>query len=130
MLKILSEGNAHNFGLILISYKQNVFDPADRHIIQCISRNLSTLCTAAHPIADYKEARHLEVIHNEQIIGNQPGDPENAALAFIKVAEMQERPLHLFLGSDSFGMAHGKIEAVQKDLAAFESISRSTDFQK
>jgi NAD(P)-dependent dehydrogenase (short-subunit alcohol dehydrogenase family) len=89
-----------------------------------------SLRTAAHPIADYKEARELEVIHNEQIIGNQPGDPENAAAAFIKVADMEERPLHLFLGSDSFGMAHNKIEAVQKDLAAFESISRSTDFQK
>jgi NAD(P)-dependent dehydrogenase (short-subunit alcohol dehydrogenase family) len=89
-----------------------------------------SLRTAAHPIADYKEARDLEVIHNDQIIGNQPGDPENAALAFIKVAELEERPLHLFLGSDSFDMAHSKIEAVQKDLSAFESISKSTDFQK
>jgi formate hydrogenlyase transcriptional activator len=42
MLKILSEVNATTFGLILISNKQNVFDPADRHIIQCISRHLST----------------------------------------------------------------------------------------
>lgn len=89
-----------------------------------------SLHTAANPINDYKEARDLEVIHNEQVIGNQPGDPENAALAFIKVAEMEERPLHLFLGSDSFGMAQNKIEAVQKDLAAFESISKSTDFRK
>ncbi|MCF0051696.1 SDR family NAD(P)-dependent oxidoreductase [Dyadobacter sp. LJ53] len=89
-----------------------------------------SLRSAAHPIADYKEARELEVIHNEQIIGNQPGDPENAAAAFIKVAEMEERPLHLFLGSDSFGMAHTKIEAVQKDLDTFESISKSTDYQQ
>ncbi|QTE37323.1 SDR family NAD(P)-dependent oxidoreductase [Mucilaginibacter gossypii] len=89
-----------------------------------------SLHTAANPINDYKEARDLEVIHNEQVIGNQPGDPENAALAFIEVAEMQERPLHLFLGSDSFGMAQNKIETVQKDLAAFESISKSTDFRK
>ncbi|QEM05193.1 SDR family NAD(P)-dependent oxidoreductase [Mucilaginibacter rubeus] len=89
-----------------------------------------SLRTAAKPINDYKEARDLEVIHNEQVIGNQPGDPENAALAFIEVAEMQERPLHLFLGSDSLGMAQNKIEAIQKDLAAFESISKSTDFRK
>lgn len=89
-----------------------------------------SLRTAASPIADYKEARDLEVIHNEQIIGNQPGDPENAAAAFIKVAEMENRPLHLFLGSDSFAMANNKIEAVKQDLAAFESISKSTDFQK
>jgi NAD(P)-dependent dehydrogenase (short-subunit alcohol dehydrogenase family) len=87
-----------------------------------------SLLTAASPIAEYKEARDLEVIHNEQIIGNQPGDPEKAAAAFIRVAEMENRPLHLFLGSDSFGMAHGKIEALQQDLRAFEDISKSTDF--
>ncbi|WP_276090612.1 SDR family NAD(P)-dependent oxidoreductase [Pedobacter sp. JY14-1] len=89
-----------------------------------------SLRTAKHPIADFKEARDLEVIHNEKIIGNQPGDPENAAEAFIKVAEMEERPLHLFLGSDAFGMAYNKIEAVQKDLTAFETISKSTDYQQ
>ncbi|MFD0766835.1 SDR family NAD(P)-dependent oxidoreductase [Mucilaginibacter lutimaris] len=87
-----------------------------------------SLNTAANPIAEYKEARDLEVIHNEQIIGNQPGDPEKAAAAFIHIAELEERPLHLFLGSDSFGMANGKIQAVQHDLAAFENISKSTDF--
>ena len=87
-----------------------------------------SLLTAASPIAEYKEARELEVIHNEQIIGNQPGDPEKAAAAFIEVAEMENRPLHLFLGSDSFGMAHRKIEALQQDLHAFEDISKSTDF--
>jgi NAD(P)-dependent dehydrogenase (short-subunit alcohol dehydrogenase family) len=87
-----------------------------------------SLRTAKHPIEDYKEARALEVIHNEQIIGNQPGDPEKAAAAFIKVAEMENRPLHLFLGSDSFGMAQNKIDAVQADLTAFKQVSRSTDF--
>lgn len=85
--------------------------------------------TATHPIADYKEARELEVIHNEQIIGNQPGDPENAAAAIIKVAELEQPPLHLFLGSDALGMANNKIEAVQKDLKAYEDVSRSTDFK-
>jgi len=88
-----------------------------------------SLRTAAHPIADYKEARELEVIHNDQIIGNQPGDPEKAAAALIRVAEMKERPLHLFLGSDSFGMAQNKLQAVQSDLGAFEQVSRSTDFK-
>ena len=87
-----------------------------------------SLRTAAKPIAAYKEARELEVIHNDQIIGHQPGDPEKAAAALIRVAEMDSRPLHLFLGSDSFGMADSKIQAVKNDLAAFENVSRSTDF--
>ncbi len=89
-----------------------------------------SLRTAANPISDYKEARALEVIHNEQIIGNQPGDPEKAAAAFIKVAEMETKPLHLFLGTDSFGMANQKIGLLQNDLQTFENVSRSTDFQK
>ena len=87
-----------------------------------------SLKSAAKPIGDYKEARELEVIHDKQIIGNQPGDPEKAAKALITLAEGPERPLHMFLGTDSFGMANAKMEAVQKDLNAFESISKSTDF--
>ncbi|MBO9567121.1 MAG: SDR family oxidoreductase [Niastella sp.] len=87
-----------------------------------------SLRMAAHPIAAYQAARDLEVVHEKQIIGNQPGDPEKAAAAFIKLAEMQQPPLHLFLGSDSFNMAKSKIEILQNDLAANEALSRSTDF--
>jgi NAD(P)-dependent dehydrogenase (short-subunit alcohol dehydrogenase family) len=88
-----------------------------------------SLRKSAHPIADYKEARDLEVIHDQQIIGNQPGDPERAADVFIEVAERDERPLHLFLGTDSFGMANTKMDAVKAEMKAYESLSKSTDFQ-
>ena len=87
-----------------------------------------SLRKAADPIEEYKEARDLEITHQDQIIGNQPGDPEKAAAAFIKIAEMENPPLHLFLGSDSLGMARSKIEALQQDLRSFEPISKSTDF--
>jgi NAD(P)-dependent dehydrogenase (short-subunit alcohol dehydrogenase family) len=89
-----------------------------------------SLRKATHPIIDYKEARDLEVIHDQQIIGNQPGDPDRAAAVFIKVAECKERPLHLFLGSDAFGMANSKMEAVQNEMKAYESLTKSTDFQQ
>ena len=87
-----------------------------------------SLRLAKNPIADYKEARELEVIHEKQIIGNQPGDPEKAANAFIALAESENPAMHLFLGSDSFNMAHGKIETLQKELSANEALSKSTDF--
>ncbi|MBL7683910.1 MAG: SDR family NAD(P)-dependent oxidoreductase [Flavipsychrobacter sp.] len=87
-----------------------------------------SLRLAENPIAAYKEARELEIIHDTQIIGNQPGNPEKAALAFIQLAENSNPPLHFFMGSDSFGMAKNKIEILQNSLAANESLSLSTDF--
>jgi NAD(P)-dependent dehydrogenase (short-subunit alcohol dehydrogenase family) len=89
-----------------------------------------SLNLAKAPIADYKEARELEVIHETQIVGNQPGDPEKAAEAFIALAEMEAAPLHFFMGSDSFGMANSKIELLQNELAAHEALSKSTDYAK
>ncbi|HSD08645.1 SDR family NAD(P)-dependent oxidoreductase, partial [Flavobacterium sp.] len=87
-----------------------------------------SLRLAENPIVEYKEARDLEVIHDTQIIGNQPGDPEKAALAFIQLAESENPPLHFFMGSDSFGMANNKIGILQNELSANETLSKSTDF--
>ncbi|RYD99619.1 MAG: SDR family NAD(P)-dependent oxidoreductase [Sphingobacteriales bacterium] len=87
-----------------------------------------SLRLAESPIAAYKEARDLEVIHDTQIIGNQPGDPEKAALAFIQLVENENPPLHFFMGSDSFAMANTKIELLQNALIANEALSKSTDY--
>jgi NAD(P)-dependent dehydrogenase (short-subunit alcohol dehydrogenase family) len=89
-----------------------------------------SLKLSTNPIPAYTEARDLEKIHDTQIIGNQPGNPEKAAEAFICLAEMEVAPLHFFMGSDSFGMANSKIDLLQNELAANESLSKSTDFQK
>jgi NAD(P)-dependent dehydrogenase (short-subunit alcohol dehydrogenase family) len=87
-----------------------------------------SLRLAENPIAEYKEARDLEVVHDTQIIGNQPGDPEKAALAFIQLAETENPPLHFFMGSDSLGMANNKIGILQASLTANEELSNSTNF--
>lgn len=87
-----------------------------------------SLHLTANPISDYKEARDLEHWHETQAIGNQPGDPEKAALAFIQLAETENPPLHFFMGSDSAGMARNKIEILQNELKATEALSKSTDF--
>jgi len=87
-----------------------------------------SLKLANNPIADYKEARDLEVMHDTQIIGNQPGDPEKAAMAFIKLAESKNPPLHFFMGSDAVGMAKTKIGILQASLTENEELSNSTNF--
>lgn len=83
---------------------------------------------AQNPIADYKEARELDRAHIEKIPGNQPGDPEKAALAFISLAENQNPPLHFFMGSDSLGLANTKIGLIKDELSANEALSKSTDY--
>lgn len=85
---------------------------------------------AANPIAAYTAARNTEVWHETQMVGNQPGDPNKAAKVLIELAEMENAPLHFFMGSDSFGMANNKIEILQNALAANETLSKSTDYTK
>ncbi len=87
-----------------------------------------SLALPQHPIADYKEARELEVIHETQIVGNQPGDPEKAASVLIEVAERGNPPLHLFLGQDAYNMAKSKVEMISNELAANETLATSTGF--
>jgi len=82
------------------------------------------------PIAEYGEARQLEAMHEKEITGNQPGDPDRAATALIQISNSEIRPLHLFLGTDAFRMGLSKIEAVQHDMNIFETITKSTDFEK
>ncbi|MET0465979.1 MAG: SDR family NAD(P)-dependent oxidoreductase [Chitinophagaceae bacterium] len=81
-----------------------------------------------NPIDAYVEARQLEAVHQHEIPGNQPGDPEKAAAALIEVAERDEKPIHLFLGSDAFGMAENQLSAIGDELKKYEGVSRSTDF--
>ncbi len=87
-----------------------------------------SLNLAENPIDDYEVAREVERKHVEEIVGNQTGDPEKAAKAFIELSEMENPPLHYFMGSDSFAMASEKIERVQKEMADHEALSKSTDF--
>ncbi len=82
-----------------------------------------------NPIAEYTEGRKIESFHINELNGNQQGNPEKAAVAFIKITETANPPLHLFLGSDAFKQAQDKIEVVKKALNDNESLSRSTDFQ-
>lgn len=87
-----------------------------------------SLRLAENSIAEYKEARELETMHLEQIPGNQPGDPEKAASVLIRVAESDQRPLHLFLGTDALNMAENKIKTLKEQLMTNEQLSKSTDF--
>ncbi|MDQ3712893.1 MAG: oxidoreductase [Acidobacteriota bacterium] len=82
-----------------------------------------------NPIAEYEEARQSVDFHQNEMNGNQPGDPEKLADVLIKIASEANPPLHLFLGSDAYNSANAKIAAVQGDLENWKSLTISTDFE-
>ncbi|WP_305785641.1 SDR family NAD(P)-dependent oxidoreductase [Symbioplanes lichenis] len=58
--------------------------------------------------------------------GTQLGDPVKVAAAIIGVAG-REAPLHQVLGSDSYGLARGRIDALTADVEAGREVALSTD---
>jgi NAD(P)-dependent dehydrogenase (short-subunit alcohol dehydrogenase family) len=59
--------------------------------------------------------------------GTQLGDPVKAAAAIIEVAVSGTAPLHQLLGSDSYGLAQARVEALTKDIEAGRALTVSTD---
>jgi NAD(P)-dependent dehydrogenase (short-subunit alcohol dehydrogenase family) len=60
--------------------------------------------------------------------GKQPGDPDKAAQALLRLVESDKPPTRLFLGEDALGLVAQKIEQMKAELAGWEDVSRSTSF--
>lgn len=84
--------------------------------------------TPKNSLPAYQNVRDSEALHQQQINGQQPGDPAKAADAMIRIAGETNPPLHLILGEDAFGMAHTKIAAFSDELENWKSVSVSTNF--
>lgn len=82
----------------------------------------------SNPITDYQASKASMDMHTQSINNNQPGDPEKAAEAMIRLAQEKHPPLHMFLGSDAHKMAQEKIKGVETEVNAWSKISISTDF--
>jgi len=87
-----------------------------------------SLRTPENEIDAYTTARQLQVAHEQEINGNQPGDPEKAAVAMIELVAMENPPVHLVLGSDAFQMANSKLSSLQNEISDFKTLSTSTDY--
>lgn len=64
----------------------------------------------------------------ENIEGKQPGDPQKAAEAIIKVVNSDNPPLRLVLGKYAYTKFRKKIESLKTELDAWEAIAANTDF--
>ncbi|AMR34584.1 short-chain dehydrogenase/reductase [Mucilaginibacter sp. PAMC 26640] len=87
-----------------------------------------SLSTPKNEIQEYKDVRAVQAAHQNEINGNQAGDPEKAAAVIIAVAESAGAPLHLFLGEDAYHLAYQKMESVKNDLESWKEITTATGF--
>lgn len=79
-------------------------------------------------IADYDAMMDPIRAARQAKSGNQPGDPDRAAQALLRLVEAERPPVRLFLGEDALGLVKGKLDAMWAEIAAWESVSRSTSF--
>ena len=88
-----------------------------------------SLATPDEQIDDYEETAHKFVKMQEEMSGEQPGDPDKAAQAMIKVVESDNPPMRLVLGEDALKATRQKIETFQKELDEWEEVTLSTSFE-
>lgn len=87
-----------------------------------------SLRVAEGQMNEYALVRQSEAFHQQQIRGNQPGDPVKAVAAMIQITTEPNPPLHLLLGQDAYDMAQQKIKSLQDDLSQWKTLTVSTGF--
>jgi NAD(P)-dependent dehydrogenase (short-subunit alcohol dehydrogenase family) len=83
----------------------------------------------ARSISDYDAVMDPIRAARQAKSGNQPGDPDKAAQALLRLVEAEKPPTRLFLGEDALGLVMQKLDQMRTEIAAWEALSRSTNFQ-
>lgn len=105
--------------------------------IQCVSIEPGGMRTqwariaagdAAELNADYAASMRglQDVLH--AVAGNEAGDPDRIAAVLLDLSTRDDLPEHLLLGSDALEFVRNGEENRRKSDAAWEAVSRSTDF--
>lgn len=81
-----------------------------------------------NPLDVYADVRASQELHQNQINGNQPGDPVKGVAAIIEAAAAENPPLYLLLGSDAYELANTKADLYKTEFKNWETLSKSTDF--
>jgi NAD(P)-dependent dehydrogenase (short-subunit alcohol dehydrogenase family) len=88
----------------------------------------ASLSVSPRILEDYAETAGKIREAAKHINHNQPGDPVRLAQAIIKLVESPTPPMRLPLGTDAVNVIRAKHAFVEEETAAWESLSRSTDF--
>ena len=79
-------------------------------------------------IADYDAVMDPIRSARQSKSGHQPGDPDKAAQALLRLTSAENPPTRLFLGEDALNLVGQKLEQMKAEMAAWEDVSRSTSF--
>jgi len=80
-------------------------------------------------IADYDALFDPIRQAREEKSGRQLGDPAKAARALLQIVASDNPPVHLLLGRDALSLVKQKLATLQEEIAQWESVSNSTDFE-
>ena len=79
-------------------------------------------------VADYDSVFDPVRRRRLEYSGQQAGDPARAARVLLEIAESDEPPTHLLLGTDALKLVNARLAALHDEIQAWESVSRSTDY--
>jgi NAD(P)-dependent dehydrogenase (short-subunit alcohol dehydrogenase family) len=79
-------------------------------------------------LSDYNEVYDPIREARRRSNGHQPGDPERAAAAILRVINDEDPPRHLVLGSAALDALAASRAAFDTDVRRWETLTRSTDF--
>ncbi|MDT5230336.1 MAG: hypothetical protein QOI39_836 [Mycobacterium sp.] len=87
-----------------------------------------SLAQSANVIDDYAATAGQRRKERDTMHGNQPGDPAKAGAAIVAAVESPEPPAFLLLGADALAAYRYVAEKRAKDVADWEQLTTSTDF--
>ncbi|OXA82126.1 NADP-dependent 3-hydroxy acid dehydrogenase YdfG [Flavobacterium aquidurense] len=90
--------------------------------------NSSSLIAPTNPIEAYTDIREGVRKHQQDLPGNQLGDPQKVAELIIKLSQNPEPPLRMLTGSDAYQFANYKIDALKTEIENNKELTFSTDF--
>jgi NAD(P)-dependent dehydrogenase (short-subunit alcohol dehydrogenase family) len=87
-----------------------------------------SLAQSANVIDDYAATAGQRRKERDTMHGNQPGDPAKAGAAIVAAVESPEPPAFLLLGADALAAYRYVADERAKDIANWEQLTTSTDF--
>jgi short-subunit dehydrogenase len=86
-----------------------------------------SLVYAANKLDEYQAVTASHARY-DTMNGTQAGDPEKAAQVFIDLANMEQPPVRLFMGTDAKNRASAKIDILAEEINSLADLSSSTDY--